>query len=141
MTCISLGTLCRDLVCVFVTSPCTLCGDLICVCVTSLFYESSYSVICVYVTNVACLIPLIAMSLDGVFRGGFAVDFSPFLPFCYLVLPSIFICRPRAPLQGSLRFPPGSDIASYYSVVQLGRGKVSSCCPSHSAFHKDLGEL
>ena len=42
------------------------------------------------------LIPLIALSLDGVFRGCFAVDFSPFLPFRWLVLLfSFFICKPR----------------------------------------------
>ena len=33
MTCISLGTLREDLICVYVTSFGTLCGDLICVCV------------------------------------------------------------------------------------------------------------
>ena len=33
MTCISLGTLCEELICVYVTSLGTLCGDLICVCV------------------------------------------------------------------------------------------------------------
>ena len=34
-----------------------------------------------------CLMPLIAPSLDEVFRGCFALDFSPFLPFRWLVLP------------------------------------------------------
>ena len=87
------------------------------------------------------LIPLIALSLDGVFRGCFAVDFSPFLPFRWLVLPLSFSFVSLAQLQRSLRFPPSSDIALYYPMVQSGRGKVSRCSPSHSAFNSDHGEF
>ena len=73
------------------------------------------------------LIPLIALSLDGVFRGCFAVDFSHFLPFRWEFCPLVFSLVSLALLQRSLRFPPSSDIALYYPMVQSGRGKVSRC--------------
>ena len=63
----------------------------------------------------ACLIPLIAMSLDGVFRGFFAVDFSPFLPFRYLVFALVFLFVGLAP-RYKARYDFLPDQISLYTI-------------------------
>ena len=69
-----------------------------------------------------CLIPLIALSLDGVFRGCFAVDFSPFLPFRWLVLPfSFFICKPR----------PVTTLVTISSLLVTFRVALHYVCPEN----------
>ena len=70
------------------------------------------------------------------FPSCFAVDFSPFLPFSWLVLPSFFICAPcpvtrLVTISSRIRYP----------VVQLERGKVSRCRPSHSPSMRILVNL
>ena len=70
-----------------------------------------------------CLMPLIAPSLDEVFRGCFAVDFSPFLPFRWLVLLfSFFICKPR-PVTTLITFSSQFRYRFILSDGAIGKGK------------------
>ena len=86
------------------------------------------------------LTPLIALSLDGVFRGCFAVDFSPFLPFRWLgLLFSFFICKPR-PVTTLVTISSQFRYRFILSDGTIGKGK-GLALPSHSAFHSDHGEF
>ena len=120
-----------------ITLECSVLGRVVnkrsCITCSSGFPFQSQPLVCL---RRGCLISLIALSLDGAFPSCFAVDFSPFLPFSWLVLPSFFICAPcpvtkLVTISSRIRYP----------VVQLERGKVSRCRPSHFAFHEDLSEL
>ena len=51
-----------------------------------------------------CLIPLIALSLDGVFRGFFAVGFSPFLLFLFSSAFRLVVFLRRHPFISFLEF-------------------------------------
>ena len=75
------------------------------------------------------LIPLIALSLDGVFRGCFAVDFSPFLPFRWLVLPCYNARYDFLPVQVSLYTIPKGEFhishdASLHTILSNFRTHV-----------------